>query len=106
MADELVSRFLHSLPALLAVSRELDNDVERILSYLRTVIVARKLERSLRVHLLQTLKLLCNLQARIVSMKDFDSAIKLMAEDVGPCDDHCAQSLDELYIVLQMIVNY
>lgn len=106
MADVLVSRFLHSLPVLLVASEELDNDVERIVSSLRSVIVARKLERSLRIHLLHTLKLLCNLQAGLVSKKDFDSAIISMAEDVSPCDDHGLQSLDELYAILQMICNY
>lgn len=106
MANVLVSRFLHSLPALLVASEELNSDVERIVSSLRSVIVARKLERSLRVHLLHTLQLLCKLQAGLVSKKDFDSSVKSMAEDVIPCDDHRVQSLVELYAILQMIVNY
>ena len=80
----LVARLLHSLPSVFAVSGT-PNDVERIVASLRTVVVARKLERSLRVHLLHALQLLCKFQSGAVSIKQFEVAV--VSTDLAVCED-------------------
>ena len=81
----LVARFVHSLPKVFAVSGT-PRDVERIVASLRDVVVARKLERPLRVHLLRALQLLCKLQTGIISLQQLETAVA--ATDLAICEHH------------------
>ncbi|CAI7991642.1 hypothetical protein GBAR_LOCUS791, partial [Geodia barretti] len=96
----LVARFVLSLPKVFAVSGT-PRDVERIVASLREVIVARKLERPLRVHLLHSLQLLCKLQTGIISIRQLETAVA--ATDLAVCEHHLLWSLDDLYMVLGKI---
>ena len=114
----LVARFVLSLPKVFAVSGT-PRDVERIVASLREVIVARKLERPLRVHLLHSLQLLCKLQTGIISIRQLETAVA--ATDLAVCEHHLVSyprytrhvqtrfcymqlwSLDDLYMVLGKI---
>ena len=86
MADVLaVARLLQSLPRVFAVYGT-PRDVEQIVATLRAVVVARKLERSLRVHLLHAIQLLCKLQTGIISTKQLEHAVA--ATDLAVCAHH------------------
>lgn len=98
----LVAQFLHSLPKVFAVSGT-PRDVERIVASLRDVIIARKLERSLRVHLLHALQLLCKLQTGIISIKQLENAVA--ATDLAVCEHHLV-STSRVFIINSDVVAY
>lgn len=84
MADvTLVAQLLHSLPSVFAVAGT-PHDVERIVSSLRAIVVARKLDRQLRVHILHALQLLCKLQTGTISIKQL--AIAVASTDLAVCE--------------------
>ena len=86
MADVLlVARLIHSLPSVFAVSGT-PRDVDRIVASLRAVVVARKLDRPLRIHLLHALQFLCRLQTGTVSINQFEAAVA--ATDLAVCEHH------------------
>ena len=92
MADVLlVARFLHSFPKVFAVSGT-PRDVERIVAFLRDVLVARELDRPLRIHLLRALQLLCKLQTGIISIKELEVAV--FATDLAVCDHHIVSDIE------------
>ena len=76
MADVflVVSRLIHSLPRIFTVSGT-PRDIELIVASMRAIVVARKLDRPLRVDLLQVLQLLCQLQTGFISIKEFEKAV-------------------------------
>lgn len=85
MADvTLVAQLLHSLPSVFAVTGT-PHDVERIVASLRAIVVARKLDRQLRVHILHALQLLCKLQTGTISIKQL--AIAVASTDLAVCED-------------------
>ena len=86
----LVARLLHSLPRVFSLSGT-PRDVERVVSSLRDVVVARMLERSLRLHLLRALRLLCKFQTGIISIQQFEKAI--IATDLAVCENQIVSSL-------------
>ena len=84
MADvTLVAQLLHSLPSVFAVTGT-PHDVERIVASLRAIVVARKLDRQLRVHILHALQLLCKLQTGTISIKQL--AIAVASTDLAVCE--------------------
>ena len=91
MADVLlVARLLHSLPSVFAVSGT-PRDVDKIVASLRAVVVARKLDRPLRIHLLHALQFLCKLQTGTVSICEFEAAVA--ATDLAVCEHHIVSVL-------------
>ena len=78
-----MATLLTSLPRVFAVAGT-PRDVERVVASLRGVIVARKLQRPLRVQLLRALQLLCKLQSGSCSIREFKAA--LAATDLIACE--------------------
>ena len=96
MADVLlVARLIHSLPSVFAVCGT-PRDVDRIVTSLRAVVVARKLDRPLRIHLLHALQFLCRLQTGTVSINDFEAAVA--ATDLAVCKHHIVS----LHVIIQL----